>query len=182
MGTKVSLRVKQCRAAQKQKLVACFGGRCGICKTVDHAVVFDFHHIDPSTKSFEISRKYRAWDVVVDEAKKCAMLCSNCHRKVHANLLDLPIDVPRLDLSLLPHTEVTTMDECPVCRSLKMIHNKTCSVTCSAKRREKIDWDAIPLVDWYAETSNISEISRRLGNVSDVTVKKKLVARGVSLR
>ena len=45
-------------------------------------VVEPFHHLDPREKDFAISSKL-SWTVVVEELKKCVLLCSNCHREAH---------------------------------------------------------------------------------------------------
>lgn len=46
--------------------------------------VIDFHHIDPSTKSFGISTNYvRPTAVILKEIKKCICLCKNCHYEFH---------------------------------------------------------------------------------------------------
>ena len=43
--------------------------------------IFDFHHIDPSTKeySWEKLRK-RPWDQIHKELDRCVLVCANCHR------------------------------------------------------------------------------------------------------
>ena len=62
---------------------------CIICGESEKACI-DFHHVDPSTKSFSISGNgYVAKQAVLEELKKCVCLCANCHRKVHADLIDL---------------------------------------------------------------------------------------------
>ena len=45
--------------------------------------VIDFHHIDPGTKSFNISGSTRKYDSLLEESKKCVCLCSNCHKEFH---------------------------------------------------------------------------------------------------
>lgn len=48
----------------------------------------DFHHIDPSTKLFNISTmvsKGVKHEKLMNELEKCVVLCSNCHRKETAN-------------------------------------------------------------------------------------------------
>lgn len=47
--------------------------------------IIDFHHIDPSQKSFNIYRKSSKSDfkVIEDEAAKCVCLCRNCHGEFH---------------------------------------------------------------------------------------------------
>lgn len=46
-----------------------------------------FHHRDPKTKSFSLSANMnRAWAKLEEEAKKCDLLCSNCHMELHYEL------------------------------------------------------------------------------------------------
>ncbi len=51
-----------------------------------------FHHRDPATKAFEVSRQgiTRSLDRLRLEARKCVLLCANCHAMVEAGLLLLP--------------------------------------------------------------------------------------------
>ena len=51
----------------------------------------DFHHLDAKTKEFGISLDgiTRSWDRVLKELDKCVLVCSNCHREVHAGMLQL---------------------------------------------------------------------------------------------
>lgn len=53
--------------------------KCG--NTVPY--VLDFHHIDPSTKLFELTRQYQTKQAATEEAKKCVCLCRNCHQTFH---------------------------------------------------------------------------------------------------
>lgn len=66
-------------------LTGCECWICGYSKTTD---ALDFHHLDPTEKSFAISRKKHAYALwrLIEEAIKCALLCSNCHRELHADL------------------------------------------------------------------------------------------------
>lgn len=47
--------------------------------------IIDFHHVDPSQKSFNIYRKSCKSDfsIIENEAKKCVCLCRNCHGEFH---------------------------------------------------------------------------------------------------
>src|SRR3990167_5326726 len=54
--------------------------KCGF----SHFAALDFHHIDPSIKDFTIS-KMSSRVKIREEAKKCIILCSNCHRIHHWN-------------------------------------------------------------------------------------------------
>ncbi len=59
-----------------------------VCGTVRHNCVFDFHHVDPKTKSFGVSGSgiTRAWSAVEAELKKCILVCANCHREISLGL------------------------------------------------------------------------------------------------
>lgn len=56
---------------------------CLYCNEADPACL-DFHHAN-NDKVFSISnRKYCSWKKLSAEIDKCEIVCSNCHRKLHA--------------------------------------------------------------------------------------------------
>jgi 5-methylcytosine-specific restriction endonuclease McrA len=71
------------------------GGRCQICGYNRCLEAMEFHHLNNSEKDFGISHKgySRGWKKVKAELDKCVMLCANCHREVHAGLLQLPREI-----------------------------------------------------------------------------------------
>jgi predicted HNH restriction endonuclease len=72
------------RDRDKQKLVDHFGDKCDDCGGTFPVCCYDFHHLNVSTKNFEIAPRLGAkWDTIFEEAKKCVMICSNCHRIRH---------------------------------------------------------------------------------------------------
>jgi hypothetical protein len=98
------LRCNSCRGAGwasrpdrvllKVKLVELRGGACHICGYDRHPGALSFHHIDPLTKSMTIASNHgRSWDVLAHEARKCALLCMNCHREVHDGVAEIPATV-----------------------------------------------------------------------------------------
>lgn len=67
---------------------------CVLCDE-DHRVCLQFHHIDPGTKEKEVgslANEGYAWDTIVEEIVKCTILCANCHRKVHAGVVEEPTE------------------------------------------------------------------------------------------
>lgn len=48
----------------------------------DHPAVLDFHHTNPDEKESAVSR-LQSRRKIIEESKKCIVLCSNCHRKLH---------------------------------------------------------------------------------------------------
>lgn len=60
---------------------------CQICGE-NEPVALDFHHLDPLEKDTEVVRLVSyGRERLKQEIRKCAILCSNCHRKHHAGLL-----------------------------------------------------------------------------------------------
>lgn len=74
---------------RKLEMVEYKGGKCSRCGYNKNLSALEFHHIDPSNKSFEISY-YAAmkWDRIKNELDKCILLCSNCHKEEHNPLMD----------------------------------------------------------------------------------------------
>ena len=75
----------------RQQLVQEAGGACAICGYDRCTVSLHFHHVDPDSKSFPMTvasgkslASFRA------EAKKCVLLCANCHGEVESGLVPSP--------------------------------------------------------------------------------------------
>jgi hypothetical protein len=66
--------------------IAYKGGACEQCGYGRRIDAFDFHHRDPAEKDFTMSDGglTRSWEKVKAELDKCALLCANCHREIHA--------------------------------------------------------------------------------------------------
>ena len=77
------------KAAKKLQLVTYMGGKCTDCAGIFPPRVYDFHHLDPSIKDPKATTLFRKGLTaeVIEELKKCVMLCANCHRIRHASIL-----------------------------------------------------------------------------------------------
>jgi hypothetical protein len=75
----------------KQILVDEAGGACTLCGYSRCVAALQFHHLDPGAKSFSVSMRgvTRSLETARLEAKKCVLLCSNCHAEVEAGFTDL---------------------------------------------------------------------------------------------
>jgi 5-methylcytosine-specific restriction endonuclease McrA len=82
-------QVKAWRHNTKLKLDEGFDSKCTACGLQDEPIVYDFHHLHSEEKEFQLSSKIMSWENIVTEAKKCIMLCSHCHRKVHSGSIKL---------------------------------------------------------------------------------------------
>ena len=67
----------------KLKMVRYKGGKCERCGYKANIAALEFHHLDPSTKEFNLSNTRHAWEEAKRELDKCICLCSNCHKEIH---------------------------------------------------------------------------------------------------
>lgn len=71
----------------KKAAVEYLGGKCHECDWVGTLAGFDFHHKDPSQKSFGIGASFnRSLKAIKQELDKCILLCSCCHRGKHSGI------------------------------------------------------------------------------------------------
>lgn len=82
--------VQKRRDKIKELAVQYKGGKCELCGYNKCVAALDFHHLDPAEKDFGIGAKgyTRSWSRVKQELDKCIMVCSNCHREIHAGLVN----------------------------------------------------------------------------------------------
>jgi transposase len=100
-----SAAVARRRRRVKEILIERFGGACQICGYDTHPRALQFHHLDPASKSFSISRRgvTRAFAEVAAEAEKCVLLCANCHAEVEEGVTEIPSKLLPLKLRAVDH-------------------------------------------------------------------------------
>jgi transposase len=83
------------RRRVKRMLVEEFGGACRRCGFAEYAGALQFHHVDPTTKAFQLGGRglTRSLDALRREARKCVLLCANCHAMVEAGVATLPLAI-----------------------------------------------------------------------------------------
>lgn len=92
-------RCLKCRSASvaawrrrlKRRMIAEFGGCCAICGYDRCAAVLHFHHRNPNQKRFGIGSRGlgRSIESIREEARKCVILCANCHGEVETGYISL---------------------------------------------------------------------------------------------
>lgn len=80
------------RRKVKTILVAEAGGCCARCGFAESMAALQFHHLDPADKEFHIAHRgvTRSIERARAEAKKCILLCANCHAAVECGDAALP--------------------------------------------------------------------------------------------
>jgi transposase len=79
-------RVTQWRRRVKRILVSEAGGECHLCGYKRCIAALQFHHMNPADKAFALSHNGVARNLgsARAEARKCVLLCANCHAEVEA--------------------------------------------------------------------------------------------------
>jgi hypothetical protein len=85
-------RVSHWRRRAKAILLAEAGGACQRCGYDRYPGALQFHHVNPDEKSFQLGERgvTRSLSRLREEARKCVLLCANCHAEVEAGLARLP--------------------------------------------------------------------------------------------
>jgi transposase len=79
------------RRKVKRILVEEAGGRCKLCGYNRCVGALEFHHLAPADKRFSLSHRgvTRSLERARAEARKCVLLCANCHAEVEAGIVAL---------------------------------------------------------------------------------------------
>ena len=76
------------RRRRKENLIKVCESKCALCGYNKLPAALEFHHIDPSKKSYGIASQGTCHNLETDlaEIKKCILVCANCHREIHNGL------------------------------------------------------------------------------------------------
>lgn len=165
------------RRSLKLNLIEFLGGSCVRCGWSEHPAGLVAHHVNPSKKLFGIgSGLTKSWGSVKEEAKKCILLCQNCHSVVHAIKENRYFDeslIPKYEdiIDLHSKRKVGYLSFC-VCGGSKSKEANLCK-NCFSKKREKISWPATDKLKIMVKESSYVSVAKKLG-VSDNAVRKRL--------
>lgn len=112
------------------------------------------------------SWKEASYRRVAEEASKCVMLCSNCHREVHAGLRQIPESIRRFDLGLFDQRKLEIQAQ----TSLTFEEHQYSS-------RKRVDWRAVDIQSLRAQGKTWKQIAA-LAGVSVSTLLKRFYKLG----
>lgn len=70
---------------KKSKIIKENGGKCSVCGYDKNLSSITFHHLNPKEKIFPLDTRAfanRKQKVLVEEVKKCIVVCRNCHGEI----------------------------------------------------------------------------------------------------
>ena len=71
------------------------GNKCILCGYNKCGAASDFHHLDQKNKKFGLSQEglTRSWEKTKQELTKYMLVCANCHREIHAGILQPSVEI-----------------------------------------------------------------------------------------
>lgn len=137
---------------RKITLINMFGGSCQKCGYNKCLRALAFHHLDKSTKKFSLGHhvlQSKSWDSILEEVKKCSLLCCNCHNETHAEedktyqfFIEEKIYKGRPPKKLKERRIIIPYN-CEYCKKEFMPltkFSKFCSLECSGFTQRKVTW------------------------------------------
>lgn len=110
------------RQRTKQRIIEAMGGKCVCCGYNTHQSALELHHLDPITKQFtfgSVRASPMAWTRIVEELRKCILVCANCHREIEFGIRVIPSDAERFNESYTTYVHLRN-------RGSAVGLNKTC--------------------------------------------------------
>ena len=86
MNPNYYLKQKERAIKRKLELIKYKGGKCEVCGYDKNISAFEFHHLDPSQKLFQLDSRHLSNTTISkikEEVDKCILVCANCHRELH---------------------------------------------------------------------------------------------------
>lgn len=81
------------RRQAREDILYIHGRKCSLCGYNRYIGALEFHHLDINEKDFGLStRDCGNFEKALEESKKCILLCSNCHKEVHADLISVELN------------------------------------------------------------------------------------------
>ena len=129
---------------RKMELIRLKGGSCEVCGYNTNIAALEFHHKDPSKKEFKLDLRRLGntkWEILLEEAEKCMLLCANHHREIHNPDKEFQVieELVRHYNETIISTREKTINTCDDCGVEVNLYSKRCK-RCASINRRKVLW------------------------------------------
>ena len=170
--------IKNFRQRLKERSVYVMGEQCQCCGYNKCISALEFHHLNPKEKDFSFGgNTNRSWSSTRNELSKCILVCSNCHREIHAGIIDndtlqssfneeraLKID------SLVEATKQKEIFYCKEC-STEITKGSTYCLSCARKKSRFVERPSREELKQLIRTTPFTQLGKKF-NVSDNAIRK----------
>lgn len=168
---------------RKANLISLFDGKCCLCGFNAFQEALEFHHVNPEEKELKLSSNIMvSLDKQIAEARKCILVCANCHRGIHAGYYQIPenysnfFNEEQAQYLLQQNDEIKHGKKHYCQRCGKLINtNATYCVDCSHIVQRKSDRPSREELKDLIRTKPFTQIGTRYG-VTDNAIRKWCVA------
>lgn len=162
--------VKRCQRRKKQTIVDLFGGECCICGYNKCLSALEFHHLEKNEKEEEPAYIIMRWSFKRSkkELEKCILVCSNCHREIHAE------EYSGLNTDLKKYVKPWLDKKCGFCKKefiTKDDESIYCSQSCCKHEQRKVERPSKEELIDLLKTTTWTQLGKMFG-VSDNGVRK----------
>ena len=177
--------IKNFRNRLKERMVYVMGGCCQCCGYNNTNTALEFHHLNSEEKLFGISdNANRSWATVRLELQKCIMVCANCHREIHAGLIDDSLlqssfseeKAKEVD-DIVESLKQKTLFVCKDC-GVEVSKNHYYCTKCAAKRKQMVIRPNRDELKTLIRTKSFTEIGKQFKG-SDNAIRKWCKAEGL---
>lgn len=160
----------------KQQCIEYKGGKCSICGYSKSSAALDFHHINPAEKDFQIAKfRSRSFSKIKEELDKCILICSNCHREAHENMI---LEKEKLLDQYQSVFKPKQNNFCITCNKQISLNATQCKSCAASSQPTKIQWPSdVELAKLVCEMPR-TELAKKL-QVSDVAIAKRCRILGI---
>lgn len=169
MNPNVYEKQKKRANVRKSELVKLLGGKCSICGYDKNYAALEFHHVNPADKKFQLDARHisnTSKELLLEEVKKCVLVCSNCHKETHHPELDKSVVDNMVDTlgtetrSVYKKKKAST---CPVCgKEFDAVKGKIyCSSECRDKQKGYPSKEAV--LEKYLELKSKQKVAEFFG-------------------
>jgi len=167
---------------RKMELILLKGGCCEVCGYKDNIAALEFHHEDPNEKEMKLDLRRLGntkWEILLEEANKCILLCANHHREIHnqdKSFEKIEQLVKHYDKTIVSIREKTikTCEDCGI--EVSGFYTKKCK-PCDTKSKQNPLKPDINVLLLEVEKNGYSWCGRKY-EVSRTTIKRWIGAKG----
>lgn len=169
--------LKSWRTRTKTRIIEAMGGKCVCCGYDKHYSALELHHLDPTIKKFALGgvrARPKSWDSIVEELRKCVLVCCLCHREIEAKIRELPEEYAMFNEKYSDYSVAKPRSICCVCK-IEFNKNNTTQIYCSNKcamfKKRKVQRPSNDEIYKLLETMSMEAVGRKYG-VTGNSVRK----------
>ena len=168
MGAK---NVTAARQKRKQELVYIMGGKCSLCGYDKCIAALEFHHIDKKQKERQLSSgNCHSWEEDIQEVKKCALVCSNCHKEIEFFKLNVETTFDEEKYNEITAQKENAINHCKKC-GIEIDRKAYYCVECWRILSRKVERPSREELKQLIRNNTFADLSR-IFDVSDNSIKK----------